>query len=85
MTGFFVYVFIIKVDSNQYIRSCVQDGLLNDSQKLGVPMSKKKLYAYLAADEFHGIKLRKELFLQIFQSQLQFCVINVEILKGGAE
>ena len=52
MTGGFVDVFIIKVESNQYNRSCVQDDLLNASQKLAAPMSKRKLYKYFPPDEF---------------------------------
>ena len=34
--------------------------------------------------EFHDIQLRKALYIPIFQSQLQFCVVNVEILKVSA-
>ena len=33
VTGFFVDVFIRKVESKQYNRSCVQDDSLNNSQK----------------------------------------------------
>ena len=60
LTGFFVDVFIRKLQSNQYNRSCVNDALLNASQLLGVPMSKKKLYEDFPPDEFHDIQLRKE-------------------------
>ena len=55
VTGVFVDVFISKVDSNQYNRSCVKDYLLNASQQLGVPMSKKKLYTYFPPNKFHDI------------------------------
>ena len=85
VTGFFIGVFISKFESKQYNRSCVQDALLNASQLLGVPMSKKKLYEDFPPDEFHDIQLRKAFSLPIVQSELQFCVMNVERLKGGAE
>ena len=81
MTGGGVDVFIIKVESKQYNRSCVQDDLLNASYQLGVPMSKKKLYKYFPPDEFHYVQLRKVFYLPIVQSWLQFCVMNIERLK----
>ena len=84
MTGFFVDLFIRKVESNQYTKSCVQEDLLNDSQQLGVFISKNKLCKDFPPDKFHYISLRKALFLPIFQSGLQFCIMNVERLKVGA-
>ena len=59
MIGFFVGVFINKVESKKYNISCVHDALHNYSQQLGVPMSKNNLYEDFPADEFHDIKLRK--------------------------
>ena len=36
-------------------------------------------------DEFHYVQLRKVFYLPIDQSWLQFCVMNIERLKGGEE
>ena len=53
--------------------------------KIGVPIPKHKLCEDFPPGEFHDIQLRKALYIPIVQSELQFCVVNVEILKVGAE
>ena len=85
VTGFFVLVSISKVDLKKYNRSCVQDALLNSSQQLGVPMSKKKLYEDFPPGNFYYRQLRKAFSLPIVQREIQFCVMKVERLRGGAE
>ena len=53
--------------------------------KIGVPIPKQKLCDDFPPYEYHDIQFRKALSIPIFQSELQFCVVNFEILKFGAE
>ena len=48
-------------------------------------MSEKRLYEDFSPDKYHNIQLKKTFYLTMVPSDIQRCVMNVEIFKGGAD
>ena len=68
-----------------YLRSCLQDAILNCAMQLGVDINKKELYRQLPPDEHKNTDLSRAINAPAVKYSLKFTKMNFDRIKGGME